>query len=376
LTFGFFVAFTPQPEIENKLKRVVIDAGHGGKDPGNLGTGRFKTTEKDVTLDVALQLGKYISDAFPDVQVIYTRDDDSYPTLQDRVSIANSNSADLFISIHCDAFTKASASGSGSFVMGMHKSDEALRVSMKENASMFMEEDYENKYGFFDPKDPDTFIALNMRQDIYLDQSLSLSKKIQDQFRERVGRKDRGVKQAGYYVICFTTMPSVLVELGFLTNAKEEEFLNSEKGKSYMSSALFRAFREYKNEVEGVKTSIVTPEPPAIELPEEKIEEELVEVNSNWKESIVHERIKKGVKFQVQILTSSKKIERSSADFKGLKKVDEYISNGLFKYSAGCTTDYKKAQEMQHVLRSNGFPGAFIIAFKDGERIQLHEALN
>ncbi|MGB0423025.1 MAG: hypothetical protein ACPGED_01825, partial [Flavobacteriales bacterium] len=109
---------------------------------------------------------------------------------------------------------------------------------------------------------------------------------------------------------------------------------------------------------------------------EEKIEEELVEVNSNWKESIVHERIKKGVKFQVQILTSSKKIERSSADFKGLKKVDEYISNGLFKYSAGCTTDYKKAQEMQHVLRSNGFPGAFIIAFKDGERIQLHEALN
>jgi len=372
LTFGFFVAFTPQPEIENKLKRVVIDAGHGGKDPGNLGTGRFKTTEKDVTLDVVLQLGKYISDEFPDVEVIYTRDDDSYPTLEDRVSIANSSSADLFISVHCDAFSKSSASGSGSFVMGMHKSDEALRVSMKENASMFMEEDYEEKYGFFDPKDPDTFIALNMRQDIYLDQSLSLSKKIQDQFRERVGRKDRGVKQAGYYVICFTTMPSVLVELGFLTNAKEEEFLNSEEGKSYMSSALFRAFREYKNEVEGVKTTVTTPAPPQ---PEENNQPLEIANDSNWVEEIVNEKIRKGVKFQIQIMTSSKEIKVSDEEFKGLKKVDEYISSGLYKYSTGCTSDYKKAQKMQKVLRSNGFPGAFIIAFKDGERIQLNEAL-
>lgn len=391
-TVAMFWAFTPKSSNKGRLQRVVIDAGHGGKDPGNLGTGRFKTTEKDITLEVSKLVGNYISEAFPEVEIIYTRTGDSYPSLNDRVEIANESQADLFISIHCDAFTKPSAKGSGTFVMGMHKSEESLRVAMKENASIYMEDDYESKYGGFDPKDPDTYIALTLRQNAYLDQSLNLSKRIQDQFRERVGRVDRGVRQAGYYVICFTTMPSVLVELGFLTNAEEEDFLNSEKGKTYMASAIFRAFRDYKNELEGIEAVVLdeqekiidevkVQDPPVVEQedkhqPEKEKPEENKTSTTNWRASIVQEHIRKGVKFQVQILTSSNAIEKTSSEFNGLTDVDEYISNGLYKYAVGSTSNYKKAQEMQKNLRENGFPGAFVIAFKNGERVGLNEALS
>lgn len=390
-TVALFWAFTPKSSNKGRLQRVVIDAGHGGKDPGNLGTGRFKTTEKDITLEVSKLVGNYISEAYPEVEIIYTRTGDSYPSLNDRVEIANESQADLFISIHCDAFTKPSAKGSGTFVMGMHKSEESLRVAMKENASIYMEDDYESKYGGFDPKDPDTYIALTLRQNAYLDQSLNLSKRIQDQFRERVGRVDRGVRQAGYYVICFTTMPSVLVELGFLTNAEEEDFLNSEKGKTYMASAIFRAFRDYKNELEGIEAVVLdeqekiidevkVQDPPLVDQedkhqPEKEKPEENKTSDSNWRASIVQEHIRKGVKFQVQILTSSNAIEKTSSEFNGLTDVDEYISNGLYKYAVGSTSNYKKAQEMQKTLRDNGFPGAFVIAFKNGERVGLNEAL-
>ena len=391
-TVAMFWAFTPKSSNKGRLQRVVIDAGHGGKDPGNLGTGRFKTTEKDITLEVSKLVGNYISEAFPEVEIIYTRTGDSYPSLNDRVEIANESQADLFISIHCDAFTKPSAKGSGTFVMGMHKSEESLRVAMKENASIYMEDDYESKYGGFDPKDPDTYIALTLRQNAYLDQSLNLSKRIQDQFRERVGRVDRGVRQAGYYVICFTTMPSVLVELGFLTNAEEEDFLNSEKGKTYMASAIFRAFRDYKNELEGIEAVVLdeqekiidevkVQDPPVVEQedkhqPEKEKPEENKTSTTNWRASIVQEHIRKGVKFQVQILTSSNAIEKTSSEFNGLTDVDEYISNGLYKYAVGSTSNYKKAQEMQKTLRDHGFPGAFVIAFKNGERVGLNEALS
>ena len=391
-TVAMFWAFTPKTSNKGRLQRVVIDAGHGGKDPGNLGTGRFKTTEKDITLEVSKLVGNYISEAFPEVEIIYTRTGDSYPSLNDRVEIANESQADLFISIHCDAFTKPSAKGSGTFVMGMHKSEESLRVAMKENASIYMEDDYESKYGGFDPKDPDTYIALTLRQNAYLDQSLNLSKRIQDQFRERVGRVDRGVRQAGYYVICFTTMPSVLVELGFLTNAEEEDFLNSEKGKTYMASAIFRAFRDYKNELEGIEAVVLDEQEkiidevkvqdlPVVEQedkhqPEKEKPEENKTSTTNWRASIVQEHIRKGVKFQVQILTSSNAIEKTSSEFNGLTDVDEYISNGLYKYAVGSTSNYKKAQEMQKTLRENGFPGAFVIAFKNGERVGLYAALS
>jgi N-acetylmuramoyl-L-alanine amidase len=353
---------------------LVLDAGHGGKDPGNLGTGRYKTTEKDITLDVTLKLGEYIEENFDDIKVVYTRDDDSFPSLKDRVEIANTNKADLFISIHCDAFTKPKAHGSGTFVMGMHRSDESLRVAMKENASIFLEDDYESNYTF-DPNDPDTYIALTLRQNTFLDHSLNLSSKIQDQFRDRVGRVDRGVRQAGYYVICFTTMPSVLVELGFLTNKEEEDFLNSSDGKTYMASAVYRAFKEYRVEIEALRDHSVVEE----DEPEEKKpipEPEIVKLdNEELNDAVVSKKVKKGVSFQVQILTSSKKLGKHADELKGLEGIQVIESNGLYKYLAGNTDVYEEAKTNQEILRKNGFSGAFVVAFENGKRIDLHEAI-
>jgi N-acetylmuramoyl-L-alanine amidase len=380
VVFGFLAlailslsaAYKPMPPA-NAIRTIVIDAGHGGKDPGNLGTGRFKATEKNITLEVALKLGEYIKQNMPDVKVVYTRKDDSFPTLQGRVEIANKNQADLFISIHCDAFTKPTAIGSGTYVMGMHKTDEALRSAMRENASIYLEDNYEERYVGFDPKDPDTYIALSLRQNVYLDQSLNLSKRIQDQFRDKVGRVDRGVRQAGYYVISFTTMPSVLVEMGFLTNPDEEEFLNSEEGKTQIASALFRAIRDYKAEVEGKE--IIDSEPIAPKAPKPKTEaKEETKAEKKDINQLVTREAAGPVFFTVQILTSSQPVERKPAMFKGLAEVDEYISPGVWRYAAGRTTSRSKASEIQTHLRKAGFEGAFVIAIKNGERISPDEA--
>lgn len=364
ITFGLFVGFTPEKPT-GVVQTIVLDAGHGGSDPGNLGTGRYKTTEKNVTLDVTLQVAEYLKKEFPGINIVYTRNDDSYPTLEDRVKIANDNDADLFVSIHCDAFKKASAKGSSTFVMGMHRSDEALRIAMRENASIFKEKDYEKRYSF-DPNDPDTYIALTLRQNTYLDQSLLLSQKIQNQFRERVGRVDRGVRQAGYYVICFTNMPSVLVELGFLTNKEEEDFLNSQKGKDYMSSAIFRAIRDYKNQMDAKA------EPEPVEVIEEV--PETATTSSDWRDDIVNEDVSKGVYYAVQIVTSAEALPINDPTFNGLETVDEYLSNGLYKYATGKTKTFDEAKRMQGVLRENGFEGAFVVAFKKGKRITLADA--
>ena len=345
-------AFTP---LEPTMI-VVIDAGHGGKDPGNLGTGRYSVTEKDITLDVANKLAAYIEESMPDVKVILTRKGDSFPKLSTRVKIANEAEANLFISIHCDAFTKPTAIGCGTYVMGMHKTEESLRVAMQENASIFKEDDYETNYAGFDPNDPDTYIALALRQNVYLDNSLHLGSLIQKQFRDRVGRKDRGVRQAGYYVISYTSMPSVLVELGFLTNPIEEDFLMSEKGKTYMASALFRAFREYKNfhspstevnEIEGETAEGEIDEPTAIEL-----------------NTIV---------FKVQIASSPKELLKTDPVFQGIEGADVYLSNGQYKYVMGEFSTAEEAHKSKRSLRSKGFKGAFVIAFKNGERIPMSE---
>lgn len=230
----------------SKIKTIVIDAGHGGKDPGNIGTGRYKATESDVVLDVSLKLGKYINEQFPDIKVIYTRKSDVFIGLNERAKIANDNDADLFISIHCNAFKKPESHGTETWIMGAHKSEENLQIAMKENSSILLEENYEAKYEGFDPNSVESYIILNLIQSNNIESSISLANLVQKQFKNRVQRVDRGVKQAGFVVISKTTMPAILIEIGFLTNQEEEDFLNSDKGKDYMASAIFRAFKEYK----------------------------------------------------------------------------------------------------------------------------------
>lgn len=233
-----------------RLRKVVIDAGHGGKDPGNLGTGRYKAKEKDIALEVALTVGGYIQAQYPEIKVIYTRSTDVFIGLDERANIANKADADIFISIHCNAFKNPESNGVETYALGLHRNQENLEVAMKENSAIYMEDDYKTKYEGFDPNSPESIIALTIMQSAYLQQSLAISSYIQEQFKTRVGRKDRGVKQAGFLVLRKTTMPSILIELGFLTNKAEEDFLNSDEGKAYMASAIFRGFREYKDMVE------------------------------------------------------------------------------------------------------------------------------
>jgi N-acetylmuramoyl-L-alanine amidase len=250
LTLVQFSGLSQNADELYRMKTIVIDAGHGGHDPGNLGTGRYQTKEKHIALDVALRVGGYIKKQFPELNVIYTRDTDVFIGLNERADVANKAKADLFISIHCNAFTKSSSNGVETWVLGLHKNKENLEVAMKENSAIFLEDDYKTKYEGFDPNSAESIIALTIMQSAYLQQSLSISSYIQKQFKERVGRRDRGVKQAGFLVLRRTTMPSILIELGFLTNPDEEDFLNSENGKAYLASAIFRGFKEYKELVE------------------------------------------------------------------------------------------------------------------------------
>ena len=356
-------AFAPAPPTLT----VVLDAGHGGKDPGNLGTGRYSTTEKDITLDVTLRIGQYIEENLPEVEVVYTRTDDSFPGLRDRVRMANDAQADLFISIHCDAFDNAGARGAGTYVMGMHKSEESLRVAMRENASMFSEEGYERNYDGFDPNDPDTYIALSLRQNVNLDASLTLGAAIQSQFRERVGRKDRGVKQAGFYVISYTTMPSALVELGFLTNPDEEDFLRSESGKAYMASAVYRAFRDTYLATRKEDTSVSVPAPPATP-PQENVKDEKAE-NTQHRLEPAHD-----VWFGVQICTVGEPLKPDSPELRGRTDARAYIRHGMHKYILGHHPTPDAAHEAKVALRADGFEGAFVVAFDGENQIPMSQA--
>src|SRR5665647_582989 len=227
---------------------VVIDAGHGGKDPGTVG---LKAKEKDINLAVALRTGQYIKDNLKDVKVIYSRDDDSFIGLAERADVANKNKADIFISIHSNAMNDKRFTGAETWVLGQSKDEANLQVAMKENSVITFEKDYQAKYEGYDPNSVESFIIFSLMQNTYLKQSTEFASMIQDQIRDRVGRKDRGVKQAGFVVLWRTTMPSVLVELGFLSNAEEEKYLLSETGQDYLASAIYRAFGDYKHTIDN-----------------------------------------------------------------------------------------------------------------------------
>ncbi len=232
-----------------KLRTVVIDAGHGGKDPGTLGK---ITREKDVVLKIALKTGKYIEANLPDVNVLYTRKTDKYVDFQARADVANKNKADLFISVHANSIVGANAYGTETFVMGLHKDNSNFEVAKRENSVILMDENYKEKYEGFDPNSPESYILFSLNQSAYQENSLKFAQKVEDQFKNRVGRSSRGVKQAGFLVLWMTTTPSVLIETGFLSNSKEEAFLASENGQDLIASGIYRAFKDYKTEIESI----------------------------------------------------------------------------------------------------------------------------
>ena len=340
------------------LNKVIIDAGHGGKDPGNLGTGRYASQEKDIALDVALQLGAYIKENMPEVDVVYTRDKDVFPELYERTALANREKADLFISIHCDAFTDSQAHGCSSFVVGMNHGKQS-RVAIKENPVITTEEDKLN-YGNFDINSPEYQIEVSLYQKMYEKNSLLLADKIQTQFRERVNRRDRGVKREPLYVTSRVAMPSVLVELGFLTNPKEEDFLNSEQGKTYMASAIFRAFKEYKNEQEVVIKDV----------------EELRDIVSGEVDQELESpsgKVDEATYFSVQVFSASNKLKK-----KALKDLEEpfyIIDNSVYKYFSGRYADLKSVKKHQKELVDQGFSDCFVVGVHNNVKIKVSEAL-
>ena len=363
--FAFVVSnnFVFGQSSSNKIKTIVIDPGHGGKDSGTMGTKRFKIYEKHVALSVSLKLGKYISENFPEVEVIYTRNSDVFLELNERTEIANNANADLFISIHCDGFTNPKPSGASVFVMGMSKLKANMDVAMRENAAIYLEDNYQQKYDGFDPKSPESYIVFSLMQNTYLNQSLSFAEEVENQFSTRANRKSRGVKQAPFYVISRTNMPSILVECGFLTNPKEEEFLHSDIGQDYIASAIFRAFRSYKEsiEIEDTKAS----------QKEVKNDSIFISKNEDISEEIFNEP---QLLFKVQIGTFLK----SMLNQKQFIELDaeEIKVNGTYKYYVSSGKDKLKAEKLKFYLQDIGFKGAFLVAFLDGKQISTKEALN
>ena len=237
--------FSPAPP-DGKIHKIVIDAGHGGKDPGTHG---LKAKEKDVALSIALELRRILNENMPEVEVEMTRDDDTFVELYRRGAIAGEKEADFFVSIHCNANSNTHAHGTETYVLGMHR-DDAKSTVLKENGSIYLEENYEENYSDYDPEQPSSIIIMDMLQEIQLQQSLMLAENVENQFKEKVQRHSRGVKQAGYVVLWKAPTPSILIETGFLTNADEEKFLNSEQGQVYLASAIYRAIKQYNADIE------------------------------------------------------------------------------------------------------------------------------
>lgn len=355
-------------EEDLKVNTVVIDPGHGGKDPGAIGHSKVK--EKDIVLDIALKLGDRIKEHYgEEVEIIYTRKTDKFVELHERGRIANENDADLFISLHANVVGNSNVKGCETFVLGLHRSKANLEVAKKENSAILMEDDHERHYGDFDPKDPDSYIALELMQSEFLEQSLQFAAKAQKQFDKKVGRSNRGVKQAGFLVLYRTTMPSVLHELGFISNPDEEDFLNSKEGKRKMANGLFRAFKTYKKSIDQ-RNSFDK------KLASDSVQERSFGKKEESKEIVEKELNEKAVSFRVQIAASKKKRKTVPENFKGLSNVETYLSeDSTYKYVVGRTGSYEEAEKLEKQVQGSGYPGAFIIAFKEGERIEMEKAM-
>lgn len=404
---------------QGKTWVIVIDPGHGGRDPGAIGS---RCKEKDINLAIALKTGAYIEKYLNNVKVVYTRNRDSTVDLYDRPVIANRNHADLFVSIHANKTGSTTVTGAETYIMGLAKDKESLDVAMKENEVMLLEEDYSSKYQGFDPKSQESYIMFTVMMDVYHKQSINLASKLQNQFTERVSRKDRGVKQAGFWVLFNTAMPSVLVETGFLSNPEEEKFLISEAGQDFMASAIFRACRTYLEEVnsrsvvaaklakedgaenkdathetkkENTALAVNTAKKNSGKNNDNKSHQNITPADSNAnavntageirKDSVMYasadpfsfpaETKTSGIYFMVQVASSVTPIPVSPRNFKGMTDISEIFSQKWYKYVSGKFTDYSEALQYKTKIREK-FPQAFIIAVKENQVIPLQDALN
>jgi N-acetylmuramoyl-L-alanine amidase len=369
-----FRVFNQEHEGGYTLRTVIIDAGHGGKDPGSLGK---QSCEKEVVLAIALKAGKYIEENFPKVRVIYTRKTDEFVPLHQRAEIANSNKADLFISIHANGNENNMVTGTESLVLGLHRANENFEVAKKENSVILLEDDYNTKYEGFDPNTPESYMMFSLMQNLYFEQSINLAGLVQEQFRDRAQRKDRGVKQQGLLVLARTAMPGILIETGFITNPDEEKYLISEEGQDFLASAIFRAFRNYKNLIETKNSfaiaSPVNNQPDATDTMEGK---PLVKTDSVVVKPVrdITPVSRPPVEFKVQIAASSRILSKNSGVFKGQTGITEYRVGNIYKYAVGSCRTFQEALAYSRQVKER-FPDAFIIAVKEDKIIPLDQAL-
>ncbi len=417
---------------KSSITKVVIDAGHGGKDPGTIGK---KSQEKDITLQIALKLSEDIRARCKGVTVILTRTTDEFIELHERAEIANRSKADLFISIHCNSNPKHTFQGAETYVMGLHRTEANLEIAKKENAAILMEPDYATTYNGFDPNSDESYITFTLFQNAFLEQSMRFASFVQDEMKDRVGMNDRGVRQAGFLVLYKTTMPSVLIETGFLSNPEEEKFLMSEKGQQYIASAICRALIKFKAKQEGngkeiasanskkssltianqTQSSVNKETSPPEQKPEETpVRKDTIRAKERPMENPVQKDITKpkerpketlplrdtskiknnpkpthsdktvfankketpenSVVFRVQIATSPKEISIHSAKFAGLPEVWMYQHQGLFKYTSGKASSPEALSRLVAEVKNKGFTDAFIVAFHGDERITITEA--
>jgi len=387
---------------------VVIDPGHGGKDPGAVSRG---IQEKDVVLGIGLKLGKYITENFQDVKVIFTRNTDIFVPLIDRSRIANKNKADLFISLHANTCGTPSLRGTETFVLGLHRSNENLDVAKKENSVILMEDNYKQTYEGFDPNSSESYIMFELVQDNYLDQSLSFADDIQRQFKSRLESSNRGVKQAGFLVLRESSMPSVLVETGFVSNQAEANYLKSDEGQQVIASSIFDAFRRFKSKSSGSSVperhtvnSTTKPDTSSLTvLPEKKKEnkpEEKTEIKSEenkpetTKKIVVAEKTRSTevpittvdtlsdnkvasneTYYSVQIGANTTPIEPSAANFKGLKEVRREKTDKYYRYYIGKETSIESITPILQQIKLK-FSQAFIVYFIDGKRTIINTNSN
>ena len=364
---------------------VVIDAGHGGHYPGAIGK---ISKEKNINLKVALKLGGLIKLNCKDVKVVYTRTRDVFIPLDRRAQIANDAKADLFISIHTNALAKnRTAQGASTWTLGLAKSDENLEVAKRENAVILYESDYETRYAGFNPNSAESYIIFEFMQDKYMSQSVHLASLVQKQFKNRCKRVDRGVHQAGFLVLKASAMPSILVELGFISTPAEERYLNTESGTSTLAEGIYQAFLTYKKEQEARHNGNGTESVPSQPKPSHTTKETKGETVTGTPLPQPDSRKPQATKpvetapeedeeliFKVQIYTSSTKIATTNKRFQGVSRVEVYKEGNIYKYTAGTTANYDEALRTKRALEKR-FKGAFVIAFKQGKRTDIQQAI-
>ena len=386
LLFAILILCIPSgySQAKDVIRKVVIDAGHGGNDPGAIGA---KSKEKDITLKMALLVGKLIKENCPDVEVYYTRTTDVFVPLNGRCKFANNKHADLFISIHCNSTTNKTARGTETYVMGLHKSESNLAVARKENAAMLLESDYQDNYSGFNPNSPESYVIFSLYSSAYLDHSVKLAAKVQNNLVNCTHVPDRKVQQAGFWVLHGVAMPSILIELGFISNPNEEAVLNNKDSQKAMANAIANAFISYKAQIEGTTTE----EAQSTEPKEEKDKQEKTKQDSTQtaepakpkeeakpkedsKPASTSQDNTSGIHYKIQIYATKDNLSVTDKKFKGLS-VSKHKDGDWWKYTVGDERKYSDAQKVQAHVKEI-FPDAFMVAYKNGVKIPVSEARN